>query len=126
VKFSRQPDPDTQDQHIADVSAASAIMLCSGQGWQGLVLTYLKLDFDSWFLKKPGKTEFSGRQNRRTTTDSQQGPDFAKHYKAGYVNSVGASGIRVARPESKVNWTDFHQVQQSGSGRSGLRHLRQT
>jgi len=42
VKFSRQPDPDTQDQHIADVSAASAIMLCSGQGWQGLVLTYLK------------------------------------------------------------------------------------
>jgi len=40
-------------------------------------------DFDTWFLKKPGKTGFSGHQNRRTTTDSQQGPDFAKHYKTG-------------------------------------------
>jgi len=51
----------------------------------------LTFDFDTWFLKKPGKTGFSGRQNRRTTTDSQQGPDFAKHYKACYTSPVFAS-----------------------------------
>jgi len=33
---------------------------------RAVTAVYLSLDFGTWFLKKPGRTGFSGRQNRRT------------------------------------------------------------
>jgi len=41
-RYSKGTDCRYDRIREADVSAASAIMLCSGQGRQGLVLTYLK------------------------------------------------------------------------------------